>query len=132
MDTATDTATYMATDTAMDMVMDTVTDTAMDTATNSANMATSTADLWMIMADTATLTVTPTTADMLTAPVIASAKDLDSTVTHSAAKAWVVTTTQPVRMERTVASQDVRLDTVPLEDVLLDTGRSVDTDTVVI
>merc|ERR1719491_1274769 len=51
--------------------------------------------------------------------------------THLVAKAWVVTTTQPVRMERTVASQDVRLDTVALEDVLLDTERSVDTDTVI-
>merc|ERR1719148_375798 len=47
------------------------------------------------------------------------------------AKALVVTTTQPVRIPRTVVSQDVRLDTVPLEDVLLDTGRSVDTDTVI-
>merc|ERR1719491_2214745 len=52
--------------------------------------------------------------------------------THLAAKVLVVTTTQPVRMERTVVSQDVRLDTVPSEDVLLDTARSVDTDTVVI
>merc|ERR1719491_1315961 len=50
---------------------------------------------------------------------------------HLAAKALVVTTTQPVRMERTVASQDVRLDTVPSEDVLLDTARLVDTDMVI-
>merc|ERR1719491_2701754 len=52
--------------------------------------------------------------------------------THLVVRAWVVTTTQPVRMERTVVSQDVRLDTVPSEDVLLDTERLVDTDTVVI
>merc|ERR1712238_266854 len=51
--------------------------------------------------------------------------------THSAVKALVVTTMQPVRMERTVASQDVQLDTVASEDVLLDTERSVDTDTVI-
>merc|ERR1719491_2131109 len=51
--------------------------------------------------------------------------------THLVAKAWVVTTTQLVRIPRTVASQDVRLDMVPLEDVLLDTARLVDTDMVI-
>merc|ERR1719491_117718 len=51
--------------------------------------------------------------------------------THLVAKALVVTTTQPACMERTVASQDVRLDTVPLQDVRLDTARLVDTDMVI-
>merc|ERR1711935_126618 len=90
------------------------------TTTSSAYMTTSTADLWMIMADTPTLTEMPTMVDTNTVPVTATAMDRGMSTTHSAAKALDTTTTTLVPFPVTMAK----------EDVLLDTVRSVDTGTV--
>mmetsp|Transcript_17298 Transcript_17298/g.19528 ORF Transcript_17298/g.19528 Transcript_17298/m.19528 type:complete len:183 (+) Transcript_17298:85-633(+) len=92
----------------------------MDTTTSSVNMATSTADLWMIMVDTPTRTEMPTMVDTNTVPVTATAMERDMSTTNSAAMALDSTTTTPVLILVTMAK----------EDVLPDTGRSADTDTV--
>merc|ERR1712238_591113 len=106
----------------MGVLMDTMsapmrTDTAVDTAVN---MATSTADLSMIMVAMPTLTAMPTMVDTNTVPVTATAMDRDMSTAHLAAKAWDTTTTALVPIRVTMDKEDVRLDT----------GRSVDTDTV--
>merc|ERR1712238_173967 len=91
-----------------------------DTTTRTANMATSTADLWMIMVVMVTLTEMPTMVDTNTVPVTATAMEQGMSTAHPAAKAWDTTTTTLVPILVAMAKEDVRLDT----------GRSVDTDTV--